>query len=43
MTIYAVIAFLPARIHTPFVDAFIAKNYEGREDEIFDKYQKASL
>jgi 2-keto-3-deoxy-L-fuconate dehydrogenase len=32
----------PARVHTPFVDGFIAKNYAGREDEIFENYQKAS-
>ena len=25
----------PGRIHTPFVDQFIAKNYPGREDEMF--------
>ncbi|MCJ8211632.1 SDR family oxidoreductase [Mucilaginibacter sp. RS28] len=27
----------PARVHTPFVDNFIAKNYPGQEQEIFDK------
>jgi NAD(P)-dependent dehydrogenase (short-subunit alcohol dehydrogenase family) len=27
----------PARIHTPFVDGFIAKNYPGNEAEIFEK------
>lgn len=27
----------PARIHTPFVDGFIKKNYQGREQEMFDK------
>jgi 2-keto-3-deoxy-L-fuconate dehydrogenase len=27
----------PARIHTPFVDGFIAKNYAGRETEMFSK------
>jgi 2-keto-3-deoxy-L-fuconate dehydrogenase len=27
----------PARIHTPFVDGFIAKNYAGQEAEIFEK------
>ena len=27
----------PARVHTPFVDGFIAKNYSGREQEIFEK------
>lgn len=30
----------PARIHTPFVDGFIAKNYEGREAEMFEKLSK---
>ena len=27
----------PARIHTPFVDGFLAKNYPGKEKEMFDK------
>lgn len=27
----------PARIHTPFVDGFIQKNYPGKEKEIFEK------
>ncbi|MEO6528626.1 MAG: SDR family oxidoreductase [Gemmatimonadaceae bacterium] len=27
----------PARIHTPFVDGFLAKNYPGREAEVFDQ------
>ncbi|RZL01065.1 MAG: SDR family oxidoreductase [Pedobacter sp.] len=31
----------PARVHTPFVDGFIAKNYAGQEDEIFDKLSKS--
>jgi 2-keto-3-deoxy-L-fuconate dehydrogenase len=31
----------PARVHTPFVDGFIAKNYAGREDEMFDKLSKS--
>ncbi len=31
----------PARVHTPFVDGFIAKNYPGREEEIFEKLSKA--
>lgn len=26
----------PARVHTPFVDEFIAKNYPGREQEMFE-------
>lgn len=25
----------PARVHTPFVDGFLAKNYPGRESEMF--------
>ena len=28
-------ALLPGRIHTPFVDGFIAKNYPGHEEEMF--------
>lgn len=31
----------PARVHTPFVDGFIAKNYAGREDEIFEELSKS--
>lgn len=27
----------PARVHTPFVDGFLAKNYPGREQEMFEK------
>jgi NAD(P)-dependent dehydrogenase (short-subunit alcohol dehydrogenase family) len=34
-------AIMPGRIHTPFVDGFIAKNYAGREAEMFDKLSKA--
>jgi NAD(P)-dependent dehydrogenase (short-subunit alcohol dehydrogenase family) len=34
-------AILPGRVHTPFVDGFIAKNYPGREAEMFDKLSKA--
>jgi NAD(P)-dependent dehydrogenase (short-subunit alcohol dehydrogenase family) len=30
-------AVSPARVHTPFVDDFIAKNYPGKEKEMFDK------
>jgi NAD(P)-dependent dehydrogenase (short-subunit alcohol dehydrogenase family) len=30
----------PARIHTPFVDGFISKNYPGKEKEMFDKLSK---
>lgn len=27
----------PGRVHTPFVDGFLAKNYPGREKEMFEK------
>lgn len=27
----------PARVHTPFVDGFIAKNYPGKEEEMFER------
>ena len=27
----------PARVHTPFVDGYLAKTYPGREPEMFDK------
>lgn len=27
----------PARVHTPFVDGFIQKNYPGREEEMYQK------
>jgi len=30
----------PARIHTPFVDGFIAQNYAGQEADIFEKLSK---
>jgi NAD(P)-dependent dehydrogenase (short-subunit alcohol dehydrogenase family) len=30
----------PARVHTPFVDGFLAKNYPGKEAEMFDKLSK---
>jgi 2-keto-3-deoxy-L-fuconate dehydrogenase len=30
-------SIVPARIHTPFVDGFVKKNYPGREDEMFAK------
>jgi len=33
-------AIMPGRIHTPFVDGFIAKNYPGREEEMFEKLSK---
>ncbi len=31
----------PARVHTPFVDGFIAKNYPGHETEVFEKLSKS--
>jgi 2-keto-3-deoxy-L-fuconate dehydrogenase len=31
----------PARVHTPFVDNFLQKNYPGREQEMYDKLAKA--
>lgn len=30
----------PGRVHTPFVDGFIARNYPGREAEMFEKLAK---
>lgn len=30
-------AIAPARIHTPFVDGFLAENYPGREQQMFEK------
>ncbi|WP_335965824.1 glucose 1-dehydrogenase [Galbibacter sp. PAP.153] len=30
----------PARVHTPFVDGFIASNYPGKEKEMFEKLSK---
>jgi len=31
----------PARVHTPFVDGFLQKNYPGREAEMFQKLSAA--
>ena len=31
----------PARVHTPFVDDYLRKNYPGREKEMFEKLSKA--
>ena len=31
----------PARIHTPFVDGFLARNYPGREREVFEQLASA--
>jgi len=30
----------PGRVHTPFVDGFLKKNYPGKEAEMFDKLSK---
>ena len=30
----------PARVHTPFVDDFLQKNYPGKEAEMFEKLSK---
>ena len=30
----------PARVHTPFVDGFLQKNYPGKEKEMFQKLSK---
>lgn len=31
----------PARVHTPFVDGFISKNYPGSEAEVFERLSKS--
>lgn len=31
----------PARVHTPFVDDYLRKNYPGRETEMFEKLAKS--
>jgi 2-keto-3-deoxy-L-fuconate dehydrogenase len=31
----------PARVHTPFVDGFLRRNYPGKERETFEKLAKA--
>jgi len=33
-------AISPGRVHTPFVDGFLAKNYPGREQEMFEKLSR---
>ena len=30
----------PARVHTPFVDGYLKKNYPGHEKEMYDKLAK---
>jgi NAD(P)-dependent dehydrogenase (short-subunit alcohol dehydrogenase family) len=34
-------AIAPARIHTPFVDGFLAKTYPGHEGEMFDELSRS--
>lgn len=34
-------AISPGRVHTPFVDGFIKKNYPGREKEMFEQLSKS--
>ena len=31
----------PARVHTPFVDDYVQKNYQGRESETYEKLAKS--
>jgi 2-keto-3-deoxy-L-fuconate dehydrogenase len=31
----------PARVHTPFVDNFLHRNYPGKEQEMFEKLEKS--
>lgn len=31
----------PARVHTPFVDGFLKRNYPGKEEEMFEKLSKS--
>ena len=33
-------AISPARVHTPFVDGYLAKHYPGREREMFDQLSR---
>src|SRR5213075_108293 len=33
-------AIAPGRVHTPFVDGYLAKNYPGREREMFEKLSR---
>lgn len=30
----------PARVHTPFVDGYLAEHYPGREQEMYDRLAK---
>jgi NAD(P)-dependent dehydrogenase (short-subunit alcohol dehydrogenase family) len=31
----------PARVHTPFVDGFLRRNYPGKEQQMFEKLEKS--
>ena len=31
----------PARVHTPFVDGFLTRNYPGHEQEVFKELEKS--
>jgi len=31
----------PARVHTPFVDGFLRRNYPGKEQEMFERLEKS--
>lgn len=31
----------PARVHTPFVDGYLRRNYPGREKEMFEKLERS--
>ena len=31
----------PARVHTPFVDGYLRRNYPGKEKEMFAKLEKS--
>lgn len=34
-------AVAPGRVHTPFVDGFLARNYPGRESEMFEQLSRS--
>jgi NAD(P)-dependent dehydrogenase (short-subunit alcohol dehydrogenase family) len=34
-------AVAPGRVHTPFVDGFLARNYPGREAEMFEQLSRS--
>lgn len=35
------VSISPARVHTPFVDGFLARNYPGKEEEMFEKLKNS--